>query len=147
VNRRVKPFLIPFVVVDAAFLAAIVFWVIYQRQPHGSTAPGKPDIHIILRPLEAKLTEIDLTNSGNAPGSPAVAVDVTWPEADLVDAKALSQFGEFETGRRSLRFQFRGMLSPPVLFPGQPVAIGWLKLTDDVPVHAEFAANSAATQP
>ena len=146
-NRSVKTFLIPFAVVDVLFLAAIVFWVIHPWQPGGPFARGKPDIHIALRHPEAKLTEVDLTNTGNAPGSLAVAVDVTWPDADLIDAKGLSQFDEIETGRRSLRFESQPSLRQAMLFPGRPVAIGWLKLTDDVPVHAEFAANSAATQP
>jgi hypothetical protein len=147
VNRRVKTFVIPFLVVDTLFIAAIVFWVVYQRQRPASIGQGKPDIHISLRHPEAKLTEIDLTNTGDAPGPLAVAVDVTWPDADRVDAKGLSQFDEIETGRRSLRFQPQPSLHDATLPPGQPFAVGWLKLTDDVPVHAEFATDSAATQP
>jgi hypothetical protein len=144
VNRRVKTLLIPFVIVDALFFAAIIFWVVHQR--HGSFA-GKPDIRINLRQPESKLTEIDLTNAGNAPGPVAAAVDVTWPDADLVDARGLSQFDEVETGRRSLRFRPQPSLRDVTLPPGQPFAVGWLKLTDDVPVHAQFAAESSATQP
>jgi hypothetical protein len=148
VNPRVKTFLIPFIVVDTLFCAAVVFWVIHQRQHNGPSAQGKPDIHINLRYPEAKLTEIDLINTGNAPGPLAVAVDVTWPDADLVDAKGLSQFDEMDTGRRSLRFHPQPSLHDATLPPGQPFAIGWLKLTDDVPVHAQFAADSTgATQP
>ena len=147
-NPRVKTFVIPFVVVDTLFCAAIVFWVVYQRQHHGSIGRGKPDIHINLRHPEAKLTEIDLTNTGNAPGPLAVAVDVTWPDADLVDAKGLSQFDAMDTGRRSLRFQPQPSLHDATLPPGQPYAVGWLKLTDDVPIHAEIATDStSATQP
>ena len=146
-NPRVKTFLIPFVVVDTLFLAAIVLWVVYQRQHHGSIGLGKPDIQITLRHPEAKLTEIDLSNTGDAPGALAVAVDVTWPDADLVDAKGLSQFDAMDTGRRSLRFQPQPSLHDATLPPGQPFAIGWLKLTDDVPLHAEFVTDSAATQP
>ena len=148
-NPRVKTFLIPFLVVDVLFCAAIVFWVVHQRQHHGSIG-GKPDIHINLRHPghpEAKLTEIDLINTGNAPGPLAVAVDVTWPDADRVDAKGLSQFDEIETGRRSLRFQPQPSLHDATLPAGQSSAIGWLKLTDDVPVHAEIVTNPAATQP
>ncbi|MGA2440352.1 MAG: hypothetical protein ABSH08_05310 [Tepidisphaeraceae bacterium] len=147
-NPRVKTFLIPFIVVDTLFLAAILVWVFNQQQHHGSIGLGKPDIHINLRHPEAKLTEIDLTNTGNAPGPLAVAVDVTWPDADLVDAKGLSQFDAMDTGRRSLRFQPQPSLHDATLPPGQPFAIGWLKLTDDVPVHAEIVTDvSSATQP
>ena len=66
----------------------------------------------------------------------------------MVDAKGLSHYNETDTGRRSLRFFPQASASGVTLAPGETCAVGWVKLTDDVPVHAEIATDSSsATQP
>jgi len=98
-------------------------------------------LRVDLRSPESKLTEIDLVNDGNASGPVTAAVDVSWPDADLVDAKGLGPYGETSTGRRSERFFPLPSATPATLAPGATCAIGWVKLTDNVPVHAEIAAG------
>jgi len=140
-----KRFLVPFFVVDAIFVAGIVFYFLYVRK-HAESA-GAPDIHVVVRHPEANLTEIDLVNDGNAPGPLAVDIDVSWPDADLVNAKGLSSFDEIETGRRSLRFHPQASLTGVQIYPGKPQAVGWVKLTDDVPLHAEIVTEGDEPQP
>ncbi len=144
-SDRVKKFLVPFLVVDILFMAALAFWLI---RPRIRAAGGKPDMQVQLRHPESKLTEIDLINNGTAIGPVNVSVDVSWPDADLVDAKGLSQFDQTDTGRRSLRLFPQASATGATLSPGQTCAIGWVKLTDDVPVHAEITTDfGSATQP
>ena len=141
----VKKFLIPFLIVDVLFMAALAVWLI---RPRIRAAVGKPDMQVQLRHPESKLTEIDLINNGNAAGPVNVSIDVSWPDADLVDAKGLSQYDQTDTGRRSLRLFPLASAAGATLSPGQTCAIGWVKLTDDVPVHAEIATDvGSATQP
>jgi len=143
-NPRVKTILIPFLVVDAIFLAVLAFWLVHRR----GNSPANTVVRIELRHLESKLTEIDLVNDGDSAGPIAISVDVSWPDADLVEARGLSQFIETDTGRRSLRFYLQPSVANVTVTPGQPDAIGWIKLTDDVPVHADIAANGPpATEP
>lgn len=144
-NPGVKKFLVPFLVVDAIFCAGIVWYVLCLRQ-HPAASSAAPDIRVELRHPEPNLTEIDLVNDGNEPGPLAVDIAVSWPDADYVDAKGLSSFDEIETGRRSLRFHPEASLDGTQILPGKPQAIGWVKLTDDVPVHAEIVSESA-TEP
>ncbi len=108
---------------------------------------GKPDIQVVLRPLEAKLTEIDLLNKGNAPGSLDLAVDVSWQDADLDRTQGLAGFDEIDTGRMGVRFHPRKWPSASELSPGENRAIGWVQLTDQSPLHAEIVTGPAATQP
>ena len=139
----VKKFFIPFAVVDLICMAALAIW---WFRPRLHSLPGSPDFRVELRHPENKLTEIDLVNSGNAAGAVTVSVDVSWPDADLVDAKGLSQYTETDTGRRSLRFYPDPSLHAGTpLSPGEPCVIGWVKLTDDVPVHAEIVTDSSST--
>jgi len=93
VNPGMKRFLVPFVVVDVFFCAAIGLYLWHLRGG-GSGGGGKPDLRIELRHPEAKLTEIDLVNDGTGAAPLAVSVDVTWPDAEFVDAKGLSKFDE-----------------------------------------------------
>jgi hypothetical protein len=143
VRAGVKKYLVPFLVVDLLFFAAIAFWLIYPRM---RPPAGKAVMRVELRHPENKLTEIDLVNDGNAAGAVTASVDVSWPDADLVDAKGLSQYTETDTGRRSLRFYPDPSLHAGTpLSPGEPCVIGWVKLTDDVPVHAEIVTDSSST--
>jgi hypothetical protein len=145
VKDGVKKFLIPFFIVDILFMAALVFWLIPRRI---RAEAGRPDMQVQLRHPESKLTEIDLINNGNAAGPVNVSIDVSWPDADLVDAKGLSQYDQTDTGRRSLRLFPQASGSGVTLAPGETCAIGWVKLTDDVPVRAEIATEGgSATQP
>jgi len=75
-----------------------------------------------------------------------LSVEVSWPDADLVEAKGLQQYSEIDTSRRSIRFDPQPSAPAIMVSPGQPSAIGWIKLTDDVPVRAEIVTPSA-TQP
>jgi hypothetical protein len=145
VNPQIKRFLVPFLIVDAVFCAAVVLYLLHLHSG-GLGGSGKADLRIELRHPEPKLTEIDLVNDGTGPGPLAVSVDVSWPDAEFVDAKGLSSFDEIETGRRSLRFQPRASIAEAKIDPGKPAAVGWVKLTDDVPVHAEIASDDNATQ-
>lgn len=140
-----KKILVPFVIVDILFMAALATW---WFRPRFHSPFGKPEFQVQLRQPESKLTEIDLINNGTAAGSVTISIDVSWPDADLVDAKGLSNYTETDTSRRSVRFFPQPSQPVGTLSPGQPCAIGWVKLTDNVPVHAEIADNSAdATQP
>jgi hypothetical protein len=140
VSPTVKRFLIPFIIVDVVFILAIVAWLLRDR------VSGKPDLQIELRHPEPKLTEIDLINKGTGSGPIFISVDVTWSDADLVDAKGVSQFGEIDTSRHSLRFYPLPAIRDKTLPPGTPWAVGWIKLTDDVPVRAEISSDTT-TQP
>ena len=131
-----KKFLIPFIAVDLLFFAGLAIWWIHPHLP-----VGKMVLRVDLRSPESKLTEIDLVNDGNASGPVTATVDVSWPDADLVDAKGLGPYGETSTGRRSERFFPQSSATPATLAPGATCAIGWVKLTDNVPVHAEIAAG------
>jgi hypothetical protein len=141
VNPALKRFLIPFLIVDALFFLILAAWLL-----KGKVVGGKPDIQIETRHPEPKLTEIDLINKGTGAGPIFIAVDVSWVDADLVDAKGVSQFGEIDTGRHSVRFYPLPALKSTTLSPGSPWAVGWIKLTDDVPLHADISADTT-TQP
>jgi hypothetical protein len=147
VNPALKKFLIPFVTVDLIFCIVVVLWLTHRGPGHGWG--GKPDFHVEMRHLESKLTEIDLVNRGKASGPVnKMAVEVTWPDAELVDAKGLTPFSETSTGRRGERFFIQGSAAPVIAKPGQPVGVGWVKLTDDVPINAEIVdAATIETQP
>jgi hypothetical protein len=135
-----RKYLIPFLAVDAVFVIALAGWILYIR-------PGaKPDIQLTLRHPESKLTEIDLINHGHAPGSLYLAVEASWPDADLVAATGLTQFSEIDTGRYSVRFYPDPSLQSTTLAPGQTWVVGWIKLTDDVPIQAQIS-NNVTTQP
>lgn len=139
-NPRIKTFLIPFIVVDVVFTTALIFWLVGPRM-RSRAISGKPNFQVQLRHPESKLTEIDVVNNGDAAGPVNVSVDISWPDADFVDAKGLSNYGEKDTSRRSLRFSPQTGKPVTTLSPGAPCAIGWVKLTDDVPVHAEIATE------
>jgi hypothetical protein len=139
VNPQVKKFLVPFLVADVIFFVALALYLIPRFRP--SAASGKAEIRVDIRHPESKLTEIDLVNNGSASGLVTAVVDINWPDADLVEAKALSNYIETETGRRSARFSPPTTQPAATLAPGQPIAIGWVKLTDDVPVNAVIAGK------
>jgi hypothetical protein len=143
VNSELRKFLVPFLIVDAVFFLALAAW--FFGRPH--VDGGKPDLQVQFRHPEAKLTEIDLVNNGNAPGSLFISVNVSWPDAELLDAKGLSQFNEIDSGRYSVRFYPTPGVHDSTLAPGvAPFAVGWVKLTDDVPLHAEISSD-VTTQP
>ena len=139
-NPALKRFLVPFLIVDLLFFLALAAWLLKAR------VVGKPDLQVELRHPEAKLTEIDLVNKGTAPAPLFISVDVSWPDADLVDSKGLAQFAEIDTSRRSVRFYPQAALRDTKLSSGSPWAVGWIKLTDDVPLHAEISSD-VTTQP
>jgi hypothetical protein len=140
VNPALKRFLIPFLIVDLIFVLTLAAWFLKGK------VDGKPDIQVEMRHPEPKLTEIDLINKGSGSGPIFISVDVSWVDADLVDAKGVSQFGEIDTGRHSLRFYPLPAVRDTKLSPGSPWAVGWIKLTDDVPLHAEISSDTT-TQP
>jgi hypothetical protein len=135
----IRKFLVPFVIVDAVFVIALAAYFYYRFE-------AKPLMQIVLRHPESKLTEIDLVNNGRGSGSLFIAIEANWPDADLVDTKGLSQFDEIDTSRHSLRFYPQPSLQNTRLHPGESWAVGWIKLTDDVPVNAEIS-NNVTTQP
>jgi hypothetical protein len=139
----VRKFLVPFLIVDAIFFLALAAWFFGRSAVHG----GKADLQVEIRHPESKLTEIDLVNRGNAAGSLFVSVNVSWADAELSDAKGLSQFNEIDNGRYGIRFYPQAALHDATLAPGGSAwAVGWIKLTDDVPVHAEISSD-VTTQP
>jgi hypothetical protein len=139
-----RKFLLPFLIVDAIFLVALVFWL---TRPSTSPVPANsPNIQVMVHRLEPKLTEIDLINKGNAPGSLDLGVEVSWSGADLVRSEGLVGFTEIDTGRMSLRLYPRKWPSGARLSPGETQNIGWVQLTDDSAIHAEIVTGPAATQ-
>jgi hypothetical protein len=140
VSAAIRKFLIPFLIVDVIFCLALAAWFLRGR------LGGKPDLQIDIRHPEAKLTEIDLINKGTGPAPLFISVDVSWPDAELVDAKGLSQFNEIDSGRHSVKFYPQPGLHDSNLAPGNTWGVGWLKLTDDVPLHAEISSDTT-TQP
>lgn len=142
-NPSTRKFLIPFLIVDFLFFMALAMWWFH---PHLRPSSGKMVLHVVLRKPESKLTEIDVINDGDNSGSLDAAVDVSWPDADLVDAKGLGSYDQTSTGRRSERFFLSSGHSASMLAPGATSAIGWVKLTDDVPVMAEVESDKAAPQ-
>lgn len=142
-----RKFLLPFFIVDAIFVAAVLYWVFARPLGRVSSASGKPDIQIVLRPLEPKLTEIDLLNKGNARGSLDLAVDVSWQDSDLDRAQGLAGFDEIDTGRMSIRFHPHAWPCGSQLSPAENRAIGWVQLKDESPLHAQIVTGLAATQP
>ena len=142
-----KKILVPFIVVDGIFFIALAFWLIHRQRSASAPPAGTPDIQVNPRHLEAKLTEIDLINNGNAPGGSDLAVDVTWTDADFVSAEGLNHYTEIVTGRRSVQFQPQTSQQNPSLTPGEHRAVGWVKLTDDVSVQAQTTHEFATTQP
>jgi hypothetical protein len=147
VSPTARKFLLPFFVVDAIFIAAIMYWVFARPHGQASSTPGKPDIQVVLRSLEPKLTEIDLLNKGDAPGSLDLAVDVSWQDSDLDRTQGLAGFDEIDTGRMSVRFHPHAWPSGFQLSPAENRAIGWVQLKDQSPLHAEIVTGPAATQP
>jgi hypothetical protein len=123
---------------------ALAVWFIHEQVRKRTTA-GQANMQVQLRHPESKLTEVDVVNNGNASGPVTVKVDVSWPDADLVDAKGLSNYDQTDTGRRSVQFFPIMGQKANELSPGSTTAIGWVKLTDDVSVHAEIASDSQST--
>jgi hypothetical protein len=142
-----RKFLVPFIVVDGIFFIALAFWLIHRQRAGPPRAAGPPDSHITPRHLEAKLTEIDLVNKGDAPGTFGGAVDVTWTDAEFDSSEGLNHYTEVVTGRRSVQFQPPSPGPNPPLAPGETRAVGWVKLTDDVPVQTQTTHEFATTQP
>ena len=132
-NRPIV-WIVPAVILIAA--VAILIYVQTHKKP-----PGTPNFQIVIRhpDQESNLTEIDVVNNGNGPGAEDITIDAEWADADLVDAKALTGFDYTETGRRGARFQAQDSTKSQMLDPGGHVALGWLKLTDQSTVHADFA--------
>jgi hypothetical protein len=147
-SPALRKILVPLFVVDAVFVVALFYWIFSHQHRKDSTATtAKPDMRIELRQLEPKLTEIDLVNRGGAAGSLDLAADISWQDADLDQTKALADFDEIDTGRTSVRFHPHVWPSGAILGPGESRDIGWVKLKDDSPLHAEMVTGPAATQP
>jgi hypothetical protein len=144
---RAKKVFLGLFVFDAIVIAALIYWLVYRRAKTPAPAAGKPDIQVVLRHLETKLTEVDLINKGSAPGSLDVAADISWQDSDLDRAEGLAGFDEIDTGRMSARFHPHHWPSGEQLSPGENRDIGWVQLKDDAPIHAEIVTGTAATQP
>jgi hypothetical protein len=108
----------------------------------------QPKLLVATRKLEPRLSEIDLINTGDADATTAADVSVTWSDSDLDDAQALAGYQRQETGRYSQTLHAKQPALDKPLRPGERRAIGWVRLTDDAPVQAQFApASAAAAQP
>jgi len=119
-------------------------WVTLQSVMSGVVPQA--NVQVQVRHVEPTLSEIDLVNSGTADGSFTSNVAVTWNDADLSDYRALPDFDEKVTGRRSLTLVPQPTLSDRPVRPGEQRAIGWVRLTDDSNVFAK-PDDSAATNP
>jgi hypothetical protein len=147
VTSTTRKFLIPFLVVDAIFLAALLFWILTHQAARAPAPPKAADIQVVLHPLEPKLTEIDLINKGGAPGSLDLAVDVSWMDSDLDRTEGLAGFDEIDTSQMSVRFHPHKWPSGYRIAPDEKRAVGWVQLKDESPLHAEIVTGPAATQP
>jgi hypothetical protein len=116
-------------------------FVIYRMWSHPTFA-GKPDNHVTIRRVEATLTEIDLTNRGSAAGPVTSDIEAHWADSELKESAALSGFDRDES-RHSVTFHPRQV----TISPGETRGVGWVKLTDDSPVSADFTAMGATSQP
>jgi hypothetical protein len=129
-------------VVDALFIVAVAAtWWFVARVHHTVKPTGPPptaDVRVEVRRVRPKLMEIDLVNHGNADGAMNQNISVSWADADLVDSQALPGFERTETGRHSLQFQRGDGTGQDSLAPGAVEKVGWIQLTDDSPLQAEF---------
>jgi hypothetical protein len=129
------------VAVDALFIIAAIWWFM-DRKSHSAKPAAPPpvaDVRVEVRRVRPKLMEIDLVNDGNADGSMNRNISVSWGDADLVDSQALPGFERTETGRRSVQFHPGEAASQQSLAPGRIYEVGWVQLTDDSTVQADFA--------
>jgi len=108
-------------------------------------------MHVVLRPVETKLTEIDLANDGNDYSDGIPDVQVIWSGASLVDARGLSGFTRTDVANGNVIFHAPSPagseLLPLGIPPGDKTAVGWVRLSSDVTVNATLMASGASTQP
>lgn len=142
VNQR-KQWIVAIVAVDVLFVIAAAWWFIGRVHPAAkpSTPPPSADVRVTVRRVRPKLMEIDLINNGNAPGPMNRSISVNWTDADLVDCQALPGFDKKETSRRSVQFHPAESGEQSTLAPGAIYEVGWVQLTEDSPVQADFAAH------
>jgi hypothetical protein len=138
-----KQWILAIVAVDVLFITAAVWWFIGRSHPTAGPAAPPPaaDVRVSVRRVRPKLMEIDLINNGNAPGPMDRNISVTWVDADLVDCQALPGFDKNENGRRSVQFHPADSASQNTLAPGGVYEVGWVQLTDDSPVQADFSEH------
>jgi hypothetical protein len=143
-NQGRKHWVLAIVAVDALFVVAAIWW--FTARVHRSATPAErppsADVRVEVRRVRPKLMEIDLVNHGNAKGAMNRNISVSWADADLVDSQALTGFERTETGRHSVQFQPGDTASQNSLAAGAVEKVGWIQLTDDSPMQAEFTDHS-----
>jgi hypothetical protein len=127
-------------VVVAAMVAIIYFRRIHPgATPVDSMTNSDADVEVVLKHVEARMTEIELVNNGQRDVVPAGDVTISWTDADLANADALVDYDHADTGPRSMKFLPKDSLRSHPLKPGESRAIGWLRLSEEAPVHAEMS--------
>jgi hypothetical protein len=142
VNQR-KQWILAIVAVDLLFAVAAVWWFIGRVHPPSKPTgpPPSADVRVTVRRVRPKLMEIDLINNGNAPGPMNRNISVSWTDADLVESQALPGFDKTENGRRAVQFHPADASSQSTLAPGAIYEVGWVQLTDESPVQADFSEH------
>jgi hypothetical protein len=134
--------ILTFVLVDAV-LAALAGAFIFYRVRSGSTGPAKANIHVALRHVESTLTEIDLVNEGSGSGDVTSDIEAHWADAELKESAAMNGFD-----RQEARFSVTFHSEKPVsVSPGETRGVGWVKLTEDSGVSADFISMGATSEP
>jgi hypothetical protein len=139
--KNPKIFFIEIILVIAAVTAGLFYFRNLQPATAPPETPAATDANIApdIRKVEPTLTEIDLVNTGQKQGTFATDINASWTDADLVGAEPLADFTRADTGRRSMVFHPSDSLKFHPLKPDERRAIGWIRLTDEAPVHVEMS--------
>jgi hypothetical protein len=107
--------------VAVALIAGETIWYLHRLAP-------KPIVRVHLRSVEAQLTEIDLVNNGDADAQSTAQVTVTWDGPTAPTFSALSSYEGAIGAGNTLVFRLGASAPQGILHPGQPLAIGWIRL-------------------
>jgi hypothetical protein len=115
--------------VGAILLAAgILLYYLHERHP----------LTIQVRTIEPKLTELDVVNNSNTDQPLNENITATWSDATLSSTAGLSGFDPVNQSATTITFQPSPTTRPTDLHPKESRAIGWIRLSDDSTVQAQF---------